>query len=127
MPEYYTTHFSALDAAIQVKHIDGSVTITPLKMPNSVTITPDTPGWENDPIWQERVYVGGQSARFTCQREMLRDYTREAELNDGFEYWRTTGRLVVTWFNDSVTYIAYKEPKHSPVVLDCGYDESAPF
>lgn len=65
--------------------------------------------------------------QFTCQREMIRDYGREAALNDGFAYWRTTGRLVVTWHNGAVTYIEYKEPIHSPVVLDCGYDESMPF
>lgn len=65
--------------------------------------------------------------RFTCQREMVRDHVRETALNDGFAYWRTTGRLIVTWHNGSVTYIEYKEPLHSATVIDCGYDEGLPF
>lgn len=68
------------------------------------------------------------SKRYSCQTEMVRDYAKEAQLNDGYTYWRTTGRTVVTWANGAVTYLIRKEMyTYSVSVVDCGYDESLPF
>lgn len=65
--------------------------------------------------------------RFTCERELVIDTRRTLDMHDGFTYWRSTGRLLVTWYDGSITAIEYYEPKHSPVVIDCGYDEEVPF
>lgn len=65
--------------------------------------------------------------RFTYQREMVRDYDRELEYCDGFAYWCTTGRLIVTWYDGSKTIIDNKDMLIDAKVVDCGYDEGLPF
>jgi hypothetical protein len=132
---------------------------------DSITITPQTPGWEDSDLWRERMYVMSNSTlakifskvnpnalnryfmedyeetmryqhilpvvesdtRFTCEREMIRDYDKELDHCDGFSYWRTTGRLIVTWYNGSKTIIANKDVAIDAKVIDCGYDDVLPF
>ncbi len=75
--------------------------------------------------WENEIYIA--RPRFMCERELVRDYDRETRMHDGWPYYRSTGRLIVTWYDGSVTYIETSQPNHSPVVIDCGYDESLPF
>jgi hypothetical protein len=93
----------------------------------SITITPQTPGWEDSDLWRERMYIDGKEVRFVSEREMIRDYDKELDHCDGFSYWRTTGRLIVTWYNGNKTIIANKDVAINAKVIDCGYDDALPF
>lgn len=123
---------------------DGVNTLT--LQSDYATITPQTPGWEDDPMWRKRsgvlhhqhfidgIFVGYnedgvfQMRNYTCQAEMIRDYAKEVEHNDGYAYWRTTGRTIVTWASGEITYFIRKEVyTYSVKVIDLGYDESLPF
>lgn len=144
-PLYELSSVRMLDKSEQNMIRDTLNTDIPLTL-HSITITPQTPGWEDSDLWRERIYINGKEVmpmengykadsdinehlddvtpRFTCQREMVRDYAKDS---DGYEYWRTTGQLIVTWYNGGKTIIANKDVAINAKVIDCGYDEALPF